>query len=176
MQIEDLYSAFAKTVFNLALHYTQNTQDAEEITQDVFVKLYEKREQFKGEASAKTYITRIAINQSLDFLRFKSRQKRGGGAKIHNLDDNQNELALHDFNHPGYVLEQKESVAKVYAAMNQLAPKQKTVIILLKIEGRSQKEAAEIMDVGTKAIESLFQRAKKGLNRILEDSEGNPLL
>ena len=74
------------------------------------------------------------------------------------------------------MLEQKESVAKVYAAMNQLAPKQKTVIILLKIEGRSQKEAAEIMDVGTKAIESLFQRAKKGLNRILEDSEGNPLL
>jgi len=168
MNIEDLYSAFAKTVFNLALHYTQNPEDAEEITQDVFVKLYEKGEQFKGEASAKTYITRIVINQSLDFLRFKSRQKRGGGAKIRNLDDSQHESALHDFNHPGYALEQKEGVAKVYAALNQLPPNQKTVIILLKIEGHTQKEAAEIMDVGIKAVESLFQRAKQGLSKKLQ--------
>lgn len=167
MQIEDLYSAFAKTVFNLALHYTQNPEDAEEITQDVFVKLYEKGEQFKGEASAKTYITRIAINQSLDFLRHKSRQKRGGGAKVRNLDESQQESALHDFNHPGYALEQKESVAKVYAALNQLPPNQKTAVILLKIEGRSQKEVAEIMDIGTKAVESLFQRAKRGLSKKL---------
>lgn len=167
MNIEYLYSAFAKTVFNLALHYTQNPEDAEEITQDVFVKLYEKGEQFKGEASAKTYITRIAINQSLDFLRHKSRQKRGGGAKIRNLDDSQHESALHDFNHPGYELEQKEGVAKIYAALNQLPPNQKTIIILLKIEGHTQKEAAEIMDVGTKAVESLFQRAKRSLSEKL---------
>ncbi len=167
MQIEDLYTAFAKTVFNLALHYTQNPEDAEEITQDVFVKLYERGDQFKGEASAKTYITRIAINQSLDFLRYKSRQKRGGGAKIRNLDDSQHESALHDFKHPGYALVQKEAVSKVYDALNQLPPNQKTVIILLKIEGHSQKEAAEIMDLGTKAIESLFQRAKRGLSEKL---------
>lgn len=175
MQIENLYSAFAKMVFNLALHYTQNTQDAEEITQDVFVKLFEKGDQFKGEASAKTYITRITINQSLDFLRYKSRQKRGGGARIRTLDDSQHETGLHDFNHPGYKLEQKEEIAKIYAALNKLPPNQKTVIILLKIEGHTQKEAAEIMNIGTKAIESLFQRAKKGLRTILESNEGKTL-
>jgi len=165
--IDELYAAHAKTVFNLALHYTQSVPDAEEITQDVFIKLFERGEQFRGEASSKTYLSRIAVNASLDFLRHRSRAKRGGGAVVRTLDDSQHNAALHDFHHPGYALEQQEAVAGVYAALNQLPPNQKTAIILLKIEGRSQRETAEIMETSIKAVESLFQRGRRKLAELL---------
>jgi RNA polymerase sigma-70 factor (ECF subfamily) len=62
-------------VYNLALQYTQNTEDAEEITQDVFVKISQKMDGFKNESSLKTWIYRIAINTSLDFLKHKNSKK-----------------------------------------------------------------------------------------------------
>ena len=167
MNLDELYAAHAETVYNLALHYTQRPEDAEEITQDVFLKVHERMGQFKGAASAKTWITRIAINASLDFLRKKSRIKRGGGTIVRSLDDSQRETALHDFDHPGYALEQREAVANIYRALNRLPPKQKTAIILLKVEGRSQAETAELMNTTTKAVESLFQRGKRALRSLL---------
>ena len=59
-------------VYNLALQYTQNKADAEEITQDVFVKVHQKIHTFGERSELKTWIYRIAINQSLDFLRSKN--------------------------------------------------------------------------------------------------------
>lgn len=172
MDFEALYAAFAKTVYNVALHYTQRVEDAEEITQDVFVKLHERSDQFRGEASAKTYVTRIAVNQSLDFLRRRSRLKRGGDAVVRALDDSVNERELQDFDHPGYALEQKEAVANIYAALNQLPATQRTAIILLKIQGHTQQETADIMQTSVKAVESLFQRGKRALRDLLAETEG----
>ena len=58
-------------VFNLALQYVQNTEDAEEITQDVFVKIHFSKDNFKNQSAWRTWIYRITINQSLDFLKAK---------------------------------------------------------------------------------------------------------
>ena len=69
MKFEQLYQQYVKLVYNLALQYCQNTQDAEEITQDVFVKVHEKLSTFKNQANVKTWIYRITINQSLDFIK-----------------------------------------------------------------------------------------------------------
>lgn len=64
-------------------------------------------------------------------------------------------------------MEHKEAYQKIFESINQLPDNQKTVIILLKIEGHTQTEAAEIMEIGVKALESLFQRAKSNLEKIL---------
>ena len=72
-----------------------------------------------------------------------------------------------NFNHPGIELEHKEAYQKLFKAINQLSDTQKTVIILLKIEDKSQAETAEIMNLNVKALESLFQRAKKNLEILL---------
>lgn len=69
-------------------------------------------------------------------------------------------------------MEEKEEIAKIFAAINQLADKQKTAVVLLKIEQKSQAEAAEIMNTTSKAVESLFQRAKLNLKKILKENEG----
>ena len=165
MEFERLFKEHKNLVYNLALQYCQNTEDAEEITQDVFFKVYQKLHSFKNEANIKTWIYRICINTSLDFIKSKYALRRGLNLQKNRTSEipfqNQN------FNHPGAELEQKEGLKRLFQAINQLPENQKTVIILLKIEQNSSKETAEIMETSTKAVESLFQRAKTNLAKIL---------
>ena len=167
MTREDIYHQFKKLVFNLALQYTNNVQDAEEVTQDVFVKVFDKLSGFRQDAALKTWIYRITVNQSLDSIKSKKRQKRSfifslfGDAKI--PIENQ----FPDFNHPGLSIENEEELKNLMIKIYQLPESQKTVIILLKIEDLSQKEVAEIMKLSEGAVESLFQRAKTSLKKLL---------
>lgn len=154
-------------VFNLALQYCQNRQDAEEITQDVFVKIFDKWHTFRKDADPKTWIYRITINQSLDFLKFKQRKKRSFITLLLGRDKMNHENLLPDFDHPGVLMEQDESLKILMQKIYRLPENQKTVIILLKIEDLSQKEVAKIMKLTEGAVESLFQRAKASLKKIL---------
>ena len=76
MMFEDIYFAHHKMVFNIALQYVQRIEDAEEIVQDVFVKVHDNIESYKSESSIKTWIYRIAINQCLDFIKHNQSLKR----------------------------------------------------------------------------------------------------
>jgi RNA polymerase sigma-70 factor (ECF subfamily) len=156
-------------VFNLALQYVQNMEDAEEITQDVFVKVFDNLNTFKKQSSLKTWIYRMAINQSLDFIKAKKAQKRNFLSSILSINDSNFKFQPSNFNHPGIELEQKEACQKIFEAINQLSDNQKTALILLKIENKSQAETAEIMNLKVKALESLFQRAKNNLEILLID-------
>ena len=70
---EEMYKEHCDMVYNLALNYVQQVEDAEEITQDVFIKIYHKQELFEQRSTLKTWIYRITINSSLDFIRKKRR-------------------------------------------------------------------------------------------------------
>ncbi len=168
LNFESIYLKHSSLVYNVALQYVQNKEDAEEITQDVFVKVYDKHSTFKGGSALKTWVYRITINTSLDFIKAKNRKKR---AAFKNSDDTALEY-VGDFNHPGVLLENKENMARLFNAINQLPENQRTVLILLKVDDLSQKEVAEILDKSLKAIESIFQRAKTNLKKILTNAEG----
>jgi RNA polymerase sigma-70 factor (ECF subfamily) len=154
-------------VFNLALHYVQNIEDAEEITQDVFLKVFDNLHTFKKQSSLKTWVYRITINQSLDFIKGKKAQKRNFLSSVFSINDSNFKFQPSNFNHPGIELGQKEACQKIFEAINQLSDNQKTALILLKIEDKSQAETAEIMNLNVKALESLFQRAKNNLEILL---------
>ena len=153
MTFDQIYFEHHRMVFNLALQYVQNIEDAEEITQDVFVKVFDNLNSFRKQASVKTWIYRISINQSLDFIKAKKSQKRNFLSSIFSLNDSAFKFEPANFNHPGIELEQKEAFQNIFTAINQLSDNQKTVIILLKIEGKSQAETAEIMNLNEKALE-----------------------
>lgn len=174
MNIESLFYAYKDMVFNLALQYVQQTEDAEEITQDVFVSIYKNQAHFKQNASLKTWIYRITINHCLDFIKAKKRKKRF--ARISSIFfPDQGTTLRHDqaaFDHPGVLLEQREATQAIFDCINQLPHQQKTALILTKIEGLSQLEAAQVMDLSPKAVESLVQRAKNNLAKKLDQNEG----
>jgi len=164
--LEFLYQTHKDLVYNLALSYVQNSEDAEEITQDVFISVHQSISSFKAQSNIKTWIYRIAINKSLDFIKAKKRQKRF--SQFTSLFfDNSSDIKYQDsdFRHPGIVLEEKEAIIQLFKIINQLPDNQKTVLILSKIENKPQKEIAEIMNLSIKAVESLFQRAKKNIEK-----------
>ncbi len=170
MNLEDIYRDHKKMVYNLALQYTQNIEDAEEVAQDVFVSIYNSIDKFQANSKLSTWIYRITINKSLDFIKAKKTKKRF--AFITNLFFEDSNEVKHDkanFNHPGVELENKEAVEKIFHEINQLPTNQKTVIILSRIEQKSQAEVAEIMNLSIKAVESLYQRAKQNLSKKLNN-------
>jgi RNA polymerase sigma-70 factor (ECF subfamily) len=160
-----IYTEYVSMVYNLCLSYFQNIEEAEEVTQDVFVKVYQKFDSFKGNSTLKTWIYRITINNCLDFIKAKKRVKRFGFFTTL-FTENQNERkGLINFNHPGVLLEDKEALEILFNQINELPEKQKTALILKSVEGMSQKEIAEVMNASEKSIESLLSRSRSNLKK-----------
>jgi RNA polymerase sigma-70 factor, ECF subfamily len=170
-QFKAIYDEHKNLVYNLALSYVQNSADAQDIAQEVFVKVYQNLHRYDpATASLKTWIYRITINQSLDFLKTQKTQKRFGFlVNIFRPESNEPLPELKNFHHPGVAMEDMESLQNLFRHINSLPDNQRTVVILLKIEDRTQKEVAEIMNISPKAVESIFQRAKLSLRKKLEN-------
>lgn len=157
---EQLYQLFKEKVYNTAISYVQNAQEAEEITQDVFVKIYRSAAQFEGKSAVSTWIYRITVNTALNYLKKKNRFSffKSGIA----------EQTISDFEHPGILLEKKEDAKLLFAQIKTLPSNQKTAFILSFIEGLPRQEVADIMQLSLKAVESLLQRAKHNLRKKLK--------
>lgn len=166
LDLNTLYKTYKLLVYNVALHYVQNIEDAEEITQDVFIKVHQSIQNFKSNASIKTWIYRITINQSLDFIKHKNSKKRFFifGRKSENKTEYQNAT---NFEHPGIILENQEDAKLLFATITILPENQKTAFILSKIDGLSNLEISLIMEISISAVESLVFRAKTSLKEKL---------
>ena len=169
---EKLYHEYKTLVFNVALNYLQNVEDAEEITQDVFVKVYNSLESFNQKSSHKTWIYRITINQSLDYIKQKNSQKRFFifGKKSQN---EQEYLNTTTFEHPGILMEKQEDAKILFEVINTLTENQKTAFLLSKLDGLSNSEVAEIMQLSISSVESLVFRAKATLQDKLSEKFNN---
>lgn len=168
--LQELFMQLKDSVFNTALHYVRNRHDAEEILQDVFVEVFHSIGTFKGDSSLKTWVIRIAINKSIDALKYKSRKKRFAFiTSIISRETGEVKVHIPEYNHPGIMLENWEKAQFLFKAVDSLPEKQREVFILLKLENLSQREAAEVLQIGEKAVESLYQRAKQNLRKALAD-------
>ena len=149
-----LYELFKARVYNTCLLHLQNSSDAEEATQDVFIEVHKNAANFKGTAAVSTWIYRIAVNKCIDRIRHNSRQKRFAFVtSIFNKDSGELMHDPPDFKHPGVLFENKEKAAKLFGAIKQLPENQQSAFILKQVEGLSQKEVAEILDMSEKGIE-----------------------
>lgn len=169
MTLAEIYKKHASLVYTMAYKYALKAEDAEEITQDVFLQVHDKLSEFRNEAKLETWIYRITINKSIDFLRSKKRHKN----QVH---QSHGELSIHlksKSRDPAQILESDQGIQNLMHCIRQLPDKQQEALILLKMEQKSQKEVAEIMDCSRKAVESLFQRAKTNLKKLLDASREN---
>ena len=173
-KFEAVYNENKNLVYNLCLHYVLNPEDAQDITQEIFVKIYQRYHQYDAAAASfKTWICRITINHSLDFLKAKKTKKRFGFlTSLFHPETNEPIASTLHVNHPGVATEDKEGLENLLRIIYSLPENQKTAIILNKIEDRPQKEVADIMNTSVKAVESLLQRAKQTIAKKLKDTEG----
>jgi len=165
-----LIDEFQQKVFHSCLSFVPNKEDAEDITQEVFLEVYKSINGFKADSKLSTWIYKITTNKCLEFIRRKNTQKRFGYKQ--NIDNS--EMAIDqqnyftEFNHPGVVLENKEKAQLLYRTINTLPESQRIVFTLVKIDGKSYQEAVDITGKSLSSVESIMFRAKKSLREKLQ--------
>ena len=138
--------------------------EAEDVGQEVFIRFFHSLGNFKGKSSLKTYLTRIAINLSLNELRRRKRHRfRVVNEPVEERIDIQDETADCEFN------DEKEMVSR---ALEKLKPEFRMVIVLRFLDGYSTREIAEILQIPEGTVLSRLARAMKKLKTILESYFG----
>lgn len=167
-----LVETYQDMVFNTAIGIVQNAQDAEDVAQEVFIRIFRSINSFKGESKLSTWIYRITTSCALDLIRSRKSKKRFAFLQRLFGENNEPVYEVPDFNHPGVVMDQKENAAKLFKAIDQLPENQKVAFTLHKLEDLSYQEISEVMQTSVSAVESLMHRAKQNLKKILEKDLG----
>jgi RNA polymerase sigma-70 factor (ECF subfamily) len=168
LAFKSLVENYQDLVYNTALGVVQNSEDAEDVAQEVFIQVFRSIDQFKGDARLSTWIYRITTTKALDHIRSRKRKKRF--AFITSLFGANDEL-IHDpvdFQHPGVALDRKEQAALLFRMIEQLPDNQKVAFTLHKTEELSYQEIADVMQLSVSAVESLLFRARQNLRKLLE--------
>ncbi|MCB0795961.1 MAG: RNA polymerase sigma factor [Flavobacteriales bacterium] len=155
-------------MFNLSLNFLGRREEAEEVTQDVFVSVHRNLDRFEGRSALRTWIHRITMNTALDRIRSLRRKKRSILQKVQ-LDALPAGAVL-EMDHPGVLLEDREALTQVFGWMRELPKAQYKALVLQAMEGLSMKEVAEILQVSPKAVESLLGRARATLKARQEEA------
>ena len=176
LAFKSLVTNYQDLVYNTALGVVQNSEDAEDVAQEVFIQVFRSIDQFKGDARLSTWIYRITTTKALDHIRSRRRKKRF--AFITSLFGPNDELVHEpvDFQHPGVALDRKEQAALLFRMIEQLPENQKVAFTLHKTEELSYQEIADVMELSVSAVESLLFRARQNLRKLLEKyyQQNNP--
>jgi RNA polymerase sigma factor (sigma-70 family) len=163
----ELYEIFSSRVYNTILGILQNIEDAEDVTQEVFMQIHKSIKNFKRDSALTTWIYRITVNKAYEFVRSKKRKKRFAVVKSIFAKEEVEEPV--DFLHPGIITDNKERGKILFKAIGRLSDKQKTAFVLNKVENLSYKEISEIMELSLSSVESLIFRARDNLKKVLYD-------
>jgi RNA polymerase sigma-70 factor (ECF subfamily) len=136
--------------------------EADDVGQETFVRFYEALDQFRGEASLGTYLTRIAINQSLKAIRTRKRWSE----RLFSRDDDDAPVREPPVD-GGATIDEQERAALVHEALQELAEHHRSVVVLRLLDGYSTKETAEILDVPEGTVMSRLYRATDRLEALL---------
>jgi RNA polymerase sigma factor (sigma-70 family) len=163
-----LVEKYQNKVFNTVLSIVQNSEEAEDISQEVFIEVYESVGKFRGESKLSTWLYRIATTKALEAHRKKKAQKRF--AFLTSLFGGEDDEVIHhpiEFEHPCVLLENQERCKILFAAIAQLPDNQKVAFSLHHVEGLSYQEIVEVMQTSLSSVESLLFRAKSNLRKSL---------
>lgn len=156
-------------VFNTCISLVKNSDDADDLTQEVFIEIFKSINTFREDSRLSTWIYRIAVNKSLEHLRKIKRKKRTGILTWFNRENEGVRQEIADFNHPGILAENKEQSFILFRAIEKLPESQKVAFTLHKLEGLPYDQISRIMQKTVSSIESLMHRAKTNLKKDLYD-------
>ena len=160
LAFNELVLQYKSNVINTCYRFLLDKEDAEDISQDVFVEVYLSMQSFRGESKISTWIYRITVTKCLDEIKRRNRKKRISSiGKLLHLDDVANWIA--GGKQPDADLEAADTFSAINKTLNQLPDNQRVAFTLSKIDGFTNQEIAEIMKTTTIAVESLIYRAKK---------------
>jgi RNA polymerase sigma-70 factor (ECF subfamily) len=166
-----LVTDYQRMVFQLALHLLGDAQEAMDLSQEVFLRVFRTLPQFRGQSSLRTWIYRIVLNQASNRQRWWRRRFRSHQVALDEHVANHGELPeSRSFASPDRVLQQNETAARVWGALSELPFDQRAAIVLREIDGLSYEEIAESLGIAVGTVKSRLARARLNLRGALRDA------
>ncbi|WP_066504342.1 RNA polymerase sigma factor [Abyssisolibacter fermentans] len=170
---ETLISSYEKIAYNIALKMLKNREDAMDISQEAFIKVFKSIDKFNFKSSFSTWLYRIVVNTCIDHLKKKK--------KVYSIDstvETQNgeiHTEIPDTtNNPEQLMEKKLTKELVHRSINELSETHKVVIVLRDIQGFSYEEISQIIGCSQGTVKSRISRARSALKKIIiNDTEQN---
>ena len=162
-----LVNSYKDLVFRTSIGFLHNEDDANDLTQEVFVQMYKSLYEFRGDAKLSTWLYRITVNKSLNVLR--SRKSRSWLQSVGDFFSGEKasmQLQDESFDPIGSI-ENQDRANALKQAIGSLPDNQKTAFVLSKYEDLSYAEIADVMNVSISSVESLLFRAKSNLQKRL---------
>ena len=156
---KQLYDLTSEKIYRLMLRMTRNADDAFDLTQDAYVRVFTQIEQFDGRSSVATWVYRIAVNQALQFLR----RARTGREKLDVLRQTAR-ARIDDQRHITRI--------DVRGALATLDPDEQAILLLRYHEGHSYQEIADVLECAEGTVASRLNRARQKLRDHLSASYG----
>ena len=165
-----LVNRHRNSIVNLTYRYLGNRADAEDLAQEVFLKVYRARKRYEPKAKFTTWLYRVAVNASLNEVRNRKNRPTHGAAPLTGVDDDGFVPSLADgaAEAPPEGVERAELREQVRGAVDELPDRQRMALLLNKFHGLSYEELAETMEMTIPAIKSLLVRARENVRRRIE--------
>ncbi|HRZ86792.1 MAG TPA: RNA polymerase sigma factor [bacterium] len=166
----DVYEHFKNKVYSTAFRFTNNHEEAADLTQDIFLNIYKKVGMFEFKSSFSTWVYRLSVNMSIDRIRKLRRysvtsmddpgfKETGDYGKVHRE---------HQMEAPGDAALSGESADKMQKAIARLTPKLRTVVVMRYINDLPYHDIAQILKCSEGTIKSRLNRAHMKLKEIME--------
>ena len=171
---DEIVSRYSDRIYGFAFRITRNTSDAEEVFQEVFLTLTKKLDTFRGESKFSSWLYRVTVNASYMYLR--SQKKHESNISLENYVPYDDKGTLMDrimdkdwSSRPDIVIYGKEALKIIDESINELPESYRTVFHLRDIDGLSNEEVADILEITVPAVKSRLHRARLFLRDKLSD-------
>jgi RNA polymerase sigma-70 factor (ECF subfamily) len=166
----ELVATHERMVYQLAFHLLGDRDEALDLAQEVFLRVFRTLPSFRGQSALRTWIYRIVINQARNRQRWWRRRRRSDQVQLEHHVLEHGELRQQtDAESPDRALARKELAAKLWTALDQLPFDQRTVMVLREIDGLSYDEIADSLGVAIGTVKSRLTRARQTLRRELRE-------
>jgi RNA polymerase sigma-70 factor (ECF subfamily) len=159
----ELVAAHQRMVYGLAFNLLGNRDDALDLSQDVFLRIFRTLSSFRGQSALRTWIYRIVVNQARNRQRWWRRRHRAEQVSLDDYLRNFGDLEARQDILPDRLLASKETAAKIWQAMDRLPFEQRTALILREVDGLRYDEIAYSLDVAVGTVKSRLTRARQAL-------------
>ena len=164
---EALVTRYEKQVYHQALRLLANPEDAADVTQEVFLKVWRSLPAFQGDSSFATWLYRLTDNAAIDLLRRE--KKRRGDASLDDEEYQWDSTLADPDSSPEKKLERQELRRSVAEGLKKLSEEHRRVLVLREINGLSYEEIADILDLTAGTVKSRIARARTALAKLLKE-------
>jgi RNA polymerase sigma-70 factor (ECF subfamily) len=167
---DDLVRRYQERIYATIYHMTSNHEDANDLAQESFIKAFQALKSFKGGSSFYTWLYRIAVNKTINFIKQRRNRTHMSLNDIDfNAEHDPNLMALISDNTPRRAAGLTELQEKLNAALLKLSEHHRLVVVLHDVQGQSHEEIAQVMDCNIGTVRSRLFYARQQLQAELAD-------